>query len=392
MPKLFTRISATMAAAALMFTGLSGTASADPTATAPDDLTATVTKEMLATSATVRPDLTMTANADSTQITVTKEADDWAFGTAVITTPQGGDAYPEGRLFLAKYDAGQWNVSFDGTADFASLSRDATVLTDAERASFGPDEVTVLADNRTQMRLPYAVGATWRMTSGPHGWSGNHHPWSSLDFAGGDERVRAMRSGTAYTMCKGWIRIIHGGGFATDYYHLWDNINVNGASVAAGAYLGFTGTDITCGGGANGRHVHMGLRHNNAYTALHGSNLGKWVIMNGSYAYQGSALHGSKRVYAGGSMYNYGALGLTQGVVDGNGTSSLNKRSGPGTGYGVVGSVADGATVTISCSANGTTHTGRWGSTRLWNRLSDGTWVADAYLWTGSNGPARGWC
>ena len=392
MPKLFTRLTATIASAALVFTGLAGTANADPTADAADQLTSTVTKEMLAASATARPDLAMTANEDRTRVTVTKKADDWAFGTAVITTPQGGDAFPEGRLFLAEYDAGEWNVTFDGTADFISLAQDATVLTDAERSSFGPGEVSVNADYRTQMQLPWAVGQTWRMTGGLHGWSGAAHPWASLDFAGGDERVRAMRSGSAYTMCKGWVRVIHSGGFATDYYHLWNNINVNGASVAAGAYLGDTGTDVTCGGSASGRHVHIGLRHNNAYTALHGSNIGKWVVENGSAAYQGSALHGSRRVYVGGSLYNYGALGLTQGVVDANGLASVNKRGGPGTGYGVVGSVADGATVSISCSQNGTSRAGRWGTTSMWNRLTDGTWISDAYLWTGSNGPVNGWC
>lgn len=388
MPKLSTRLTTTLAVAAMAFTGLTGPATAATT----DDLTSTVTKQMLEATATARPDMAMTAAADRTRITVTEESDNWAFGTAVITTPQGSDAYPEGRLFLAEYDAGQWNVSFDGTAEFNAQSKNATVLSEIERATFGPDEVTVMADPRTQMQLPYAVGHTWTMTSGPHGWGGDHHPWSSLDFAGGDEQVRAMRSGTAYTMCTGWIRVIHGGGFATDYYHLWNNINVDGAPVSAGTYLGDTGTDVTCGGSATGRHVHVGLRHNDAYTALHGSNLGKWVIMDGSYAYQGSALHGSTRVNAGGGMYNYGALGLTQGVVDGNGTGSVNKRSGPGTGYETVGSVNDGATVTIACSSNGTSHTGRWGTTTMWNRLSDGTWISDAYLWTGSDGPVNGSC
>ncbi|GAA2715180.1 hypothetical protein ACFY2R_27765 [Micromonospora olivasterospora] len=48
--------------------------------------------------------------------------------------------------------------------------------------------------------------------------------------------------------------------------------------------------------------------------------------------------------------------------------------------------------MTVACSANGTTHTGRWGTTSLWNRLTDGTWVTDAYTWTGASGPINGWC
>jgi LasA protease len=83
---------------------------------------------------------------------------------------------------------------------------------------------------------------------------------------------------------------------------------------------------------------------------------------------------------------------LTEGIVDANGGGSLNKRSGPGTGYAVVGSVADGATVGVACAANGTSHTGRYGTTSLWNRLTDGSWISDAYLWTGLNVPVNGWC
>ena len=68
-------------------------------------------------------------------------------------------------------------------------------------------------------------------------------------------------------------------------------------------------------------------------------------------------------------------------------------RSGPGSGYAIVGSVNDGATVTIVCSRNGTTHTGRSGNpTSLWNKLSDGSWVSDAFVWTGTRDPVSGWC
>jgi LasA protease len=138
--------------------------------------------------------------------------------------------------------------------------------------------------------------------------------------------------------------------------------------------------------------VHFALRQNNAYVPVADHNLGKWVIRAGGSPYQGAALHGSAQVNVGGQLYNYGPLGFNQGVVDANGGGAVNKRSGPGTGYAVVGSVADGVTVTISCSSNGTSHTGRWGTTSLWNRLSDGTWVSDAFLWTGVGGPVAGYC
>ncbi|MFC5288827.1 peptidoglycan DD-metalloendopeptidase family protein [Actinokineospora guangxiensis] len=329
----------------------------------------------------------------SPKVTITRSADGWAFGTAVAHGAPGTDKMPDGWLFLAERTPKGWRAALDGQQAFAELAAKSPLVNVVEKPLFAKQNGTQAGgDFRTGMALPWATGQTWAMPGGPHGWAGAPRPWSSLDLAGGDQRVRAVRAGTAYTMCKGWVRVIHDRGYATDYYHLWNNINVNGVPVAAGAYLGDTGTDVTCGGSALGRHVHFALRQNSAYVDIAGHSIGKWTPANGGAAYQGSALHGSARVYPGGSLYNYGALGFTQGVVDTNGGGSVNKRSGPGTGYGVVGSVTDGATVTVSCSANGTSHTGRYGSTSLWNRLSDGTWMSDAFLWTGVNGPVAGNC
>jgi LasA protease len=359
-----------------------------PATAAVTDLDQAVAEQLTAATSKTRPDL---AGLDTaTRITVTDRAGDWAFGTAVVTTPRGGEDLPEGRLFLAKDTGHGWQVELDGQDEFNAMAQEAPILNGNEKSAFG-GEMSINADPRTQMRLPWAVGQTWTMTGGPHPW-GSTGTWSSADFAGGDQRVLATRAGTAYTMCTGWVRVIHGGGFATDYYHLWNSINVNGAAVAEGAFLGNTGTDVTCGGSATGRHVHMGLRANDAYAPLNGSIIGKWVLFNGGSAYSGSARHGSAHVGTGGGLYNYGALWANQAIVDANGGGTVNKRTGPGTGYAVAGSVGDGATVTVTCSSNGTTHTGRWGTTALWNRLSDGTWISDAFAYTGASGPISGWC
>ena len=40
------------------------------------------------------------------------------------------------------------------------------------------------------------------------------------------------------------------------------------------------------------------------------------------------------------------------------------RRSGPGTNYGIAGTVPDGNTVSIACSARGTSHTGRFTTQR----------------------------
>ncbi|MET8465511.1 peptidase M23 [Micromonospora zamorensis] len=336
------------------------------------------------------------AGLADTRVTVTRrDGRAWAFGTAVLVAPQEEGLYPSGWIFVARHQRGDWQVAFEGEATFAELTAaaPASVVPRQEMAALtAPGTLAANGDFRTGMRLPFTVGQSWTLRGGPHGWSGSPRPFSSIDLQGGDQRVLAVRAGTAYTMCKGWIRVIHDRGYATDYYHLWNNINVDGASVSAGTYLGDTGTDITCGGSASSRHVHLGLRQNSAYVAIATHNLGKWVPREGSTAYEGSALHGSKRVYVGGALYNYGALGFTQGIVDSNGGTSISRRSGPGTGYGVVGSLADGATASIACSSNGTSLTGRWGASTLWNKLTDGTWVPDAYLYTGSASQVNGSC
>ncbi|SCF09364.1 LasA protease [Micromonospora viridifaciens] len=370
-------------------------ASAAPAPSA-GSVTAAVTARLLDQAADAADARLQSVRADDTRVTVTRrDGQAWAFGTAVIVAPHEEGAYPAGWVFVAHRERAGWRVAFDGEAGFAALAQDApaTVVSPTERQVFTtPSPMYAGGDYRTGMRLPYAVGQSWYFTGGPHGWAGSDTPWSSIDLAGGDQRVLAARGGTAYTMCRGWIRVIHDRGYATDYYHLWNSISVNGAGVGEGAYLGDTGTDVTCGGAASGRHVHFGLRQNNAYVPIAGHNLGKWVIMNGGATYQGYALHGSAQVNVGGALYNYGSLGLNQAIIDANGGGTVNRRTGPGTGYAVAGSVADGATVTVACSANGTSHSGRWGTTALWNKLTDGTWVSDAFMWTGSAGAINGWC
>jgi len=333
------------------------------------------------------------AMSGSAAVSVTKRSGTrWAFGTGVLPAPAAAGRYPQGLLFLAERQGGTWRVSFEGEREFATLARRAPMLAQAEADSLaGSAEVSLNyanQDYRTRMRLPYALGASWKLTGGPHGSPVRN----AIDLAGGDQVVRAARGGTAYTMCKGWVRVIHDRGYATDYYHLWSNIRVNGAAVSAGAFLGYTGTDVTCGGAAYGRHVHFGLRQNGEPVPIARHIIGKWTPYNGNAEYAGSALHGSRRVNVGGTLHNYGPLGLTQGVVDTHGGTYLNKRSGPGIGYGVVGTVADGATASVACSRNGTSHTGRFGTTSLWNKLSDGTWISDAYLENGVAGPVNGWC
>jgi len=314
----------------------------------------------------------------------------WAFGTVIILAPDIKGAFPEGKLFIAKKNNMNWQVALEGTASFGELSQQTpnTIMNSQEKKTFSllGNTQTFLQD-RPELRLPYAKGQSWIMSGGPHGWSGSDRPYSSLDLYGGDQRVLAAGDGIAYTMCsnnRGWIRIYHDNGYATDYYHLWNNIISEGHPIQEGNFLGYTGTDVSCGGYASGRHVHFSILQGNTRIPLQGKELGGWVFFEAS-PYNGYAMHGSTVRYTGYSLYNYGKLLVNQGIVDANGGRTVNLRAGPGTNYSILGSLSDGEVVTVSCTANGTTFTGRKGSTNKWNQLTNGYWMSDAYLYTGTN-------
>ncbi|OPA10800.1 peptidoglycan DD-metalloendopeptidase family protein [Bacillus cereus] len=314
----------------------------------------------------------------------------WAFGTLVILAPNITGTFPEGQLFIAKKEATHWQVALEGMDLFGELSQQIpnTMMNSQEKKTFSLLGTAKLSSqNRLELRLPYEKGQSWIMSGGPHGWSGSDSPYSSLDLYGEDQRVLAAGDGIAYTMCsnnKGWIRIYHENGYATDYYHLWNNIRADGHSIQEGTFLGYTGTDVSCGGYASGRHVHFSLLQSNTRLSLQEKEVGGWVFFE-TAPYKGYVMHGSTVKYAGYSLYNYGKLLLNQGIVDANGGHTVNLRTGPGTNYSVVDSLNDGEIVTIACTANGTRFTGRKGSTNRWNQLTNGYWMSDAYLYTGTS-------
>jgi len=61
---------------------------------------------------------------------------------------------------------------------------------------------------------------------------------------------------------------------------------------------------------------------------------------------------------------------------------SVNCRSGPGTSYAVKKVYAKGHGVTLSCQTTGTNVNGN----SIWDKTSDGCYVADYYVKTGTNG------
>jgi uncharacterized protein YraI len=73
------------------------------------------------------------------------------------------------------------------------------------------------------------------------------------------------------------------------------------------------------------------------------------------------------------------AAGGVVGKVTTNGTL-LNVRTGPSTAEARTGFVPHGRGVTIMCQTSGDKIRGNVRTTRLWDRLADGTYVSDAYI------------
>jgi hypothetical protein len=71
--------------------------------------------------------------------------------------------------------------------------------------------------------------------------------------------------------------------------------------------------------------------------------------------------------------------------------AALTIRAGASTSSAVVGSVADGAYVNIRCQKRGSSVTGTYGTSTLWDNIGSG-FVADAYVATGSDGQVAPTC
>jgi hypothetical protein len=150
-----------------------------------------------------------------------------------------------------------------------------------------------------------------------------------------------------------------------------------GQRVAQGERIGTVGTT----GGSSGPHLHYELRRNGVVLR---------PVFNGATAF----FYGTKNYVS----QNCGSSG---GGSSGSGTAvtgrvrtsgaPLTVRSGPGTGYGAVGSVANGQPVRITCQRRGQTVNGTYGTSSLWDWIGTG-YVSDAYVLTGSDGQVAPTC
>jgi hypothetical protein len=221
-------------------------------------------------------------------------------------------------------------------------------------------------------QLPFPCGQVWAGQT-----RSNHSPVNSIDFNRTDDigdPVVAAAGGTVSRVANEgnvsygrWVEVNHGNGYRTRYAHLKTQSVSVGQSVSKGQKLGTVGST----GGSSGPHLHYELRLNG--TAIK-------PVFNGSTAF----FFGTKNYTSKNKCGSGGGGGGATGTVNTN-NLPLTVRSGPGTGYSAVGSVADGAKVTISCQKYGSSVSGTYGTTTVWDFIGNG-YISDAYVYTGSDG------
>jgi uncharacterized protein YraI len=86
-----------------------------------------------------------------------------------------------------------------------------------------------------------------------------------------------------------------------------------------------------------------------------------------------------------------GSAAAATGTVHTDSGAAVNVRSTPHTNGTVVGSKANGASVTISCQTHGDTVTGKYGTSDIWDKVGSG-YISDTYVYTGSDGSVAPAC
>jgi peptidase M23-like protein len=222
-------------------------------------------------------------------------------------------------------------------------------------------------------KVPFPCGQTWSGQTRT-----GHSPANAVDFnrtnAAGDPVV-ASAPGTVITVRNlgdtsygRYVVVDHGGGYTSYYAHLSSFSASVGEQVSYGEVIGYVGTS----GNSSGPHLHYEQRSGGSAVR---------VRFNGTLA-----LYWGTRNYT--SDNGCGGSGFSATVNTAG--SPLTVRSGPGTGYSSVGTVADGQTVRIACQTSGTTVTGTYGTSSIWDRIGSGRYIADAYVYTGHDGYVPG--
>ncbi|MDQ3369977.1 MAG: hypothetical protein M3680_31550 [Myxococcota bacterium] len=160
------------------------------------------------------------------------------------------------------------------------------------------------------------------------------------------------------------------------------------AKVGFAAWYRKTGSD----GWSGSNHIHAVYANSMMKSALR-SQVRSWLVgrnglvSNTSYGFHAFSARARSVVQAKFAQSNQGTSNGGAGLSARVNTSgaALTIRASASTTAAAVGSVSDGSFVTIRCQTYGTSVSGTYGTSRLWDKISGG-YIADAFVATGSDG------
>lgn len=223
-------------------------------------------------------------------------------------------------------------------------------------------------------QLPFPCGQVWAGQTRT-----DHSPPPSVDFNRTDDLgdvVVAAASGVVArvenlgnTSYGRWVEINHGNGYRTRYAHLLQQDVSVGQTIKRGDRIGLLGST----GGSTGPHLHFEERKDGVTIQAKFNNV--------------EALYYGTKNYT--SQNSCGVTGVVGRVNTGGG--ALTVYSDAATTTTSVGTVADGAQVTITCQKTGESIMGTYGTSTLWDKIGTG-FVSDAFVSTGSDGQVAPTC
>jgi|GEM_PF-7049099 len=236
--------------------------------------------------------------------------------TGAIATSISSGSFAVLETLAPQLQQDQWRAAISRKDIGSFIGTFTALFPDSDPLDSSNDIVPNAIPPANLLQFPFPVGATWTF-NGPHNWNGGSYgyPRSSMDFYTGGTTCSvppssvwavAAAGGNAYhpnnRSC--WIRIEHGGGWMTSYYHL-RNARAGG-SINRNDTVGTIGCEVCAGGFATAPHVHFSLLYNGAYQDLEGTVLSGWTVHPGTGYSSGYIERNGVKQYPYATVYNDG--------------------------------------------------------------------------------------